>query len=226
MRQDEIEKAVALALGLGVVVFYRQEIVATVHDVVSRGTQLTSTALTGDVKGKRWIDVDPEDLAAEAEAAFGQSLAHGGFSSLDVYGLARMSRSEADHRDGDDSRVARMHVALNDQGELGWGLSRLFTYSKYSPQNGLYGEQGGRRYATTKDPFAGDILLAWRAIDEQAQGIDPTAGGVKFVDKDSMGKQPGTGSFEALVERWAGENLVPYNIDGLGSNFFVFRREA
>ena len=50
-----------------------------------------------------------------------------------------------------------------------------------------------------------------------------TGGAIKFVDKRSMGKQAGSGSFDALVALWAPEGLRPHEIqDGL----VVFRRNA
>lgn len=222
MKRADLEKGALLAVGAGVLLFWRRELVNTTVDVITRGARLTQTKLNGE--DPAYIDTDPADLVAVAEDAFGGSLAHGAFSSLDVYALARMSRSEADARDGDLSRTARMHVALNDARDLQWSPSRLMLYSKNADANGYFGEQRLRRYATTRDPYAGDVQLAWRAIDEDAQGLDPTGGAVKFVDRDSMGVQKGSGSFDALVERWAKEGLQPFNVDGLTDNFVVFRR--
>jgi hypothetical protein len=223
--KEEQETGLVAAAALGVVgLLYHREIVATARDIVSRGARLTDTTLND--RDPAWIEWEPADLAAQAESVFGQPFARAAFSSLGVYALARMSRSEAGPRDGDDSRRVRMHVALNDVAELGWELPRLFLFSKYDGADGHFGEQRGRRYSTARDPYAGDILLAWQAIDDHAAGTDPTGGAVKFVDADSMGKQKGSTTWPALVERWGKEGLTPYNVQGLGENFYVFRREA
>lgn len=222
MKAGDYEKAAVLG-GAGLLLFFwRREIVATTSDVITRGARLNHTQLND--ADPAFVEDDPATLALEAASVFGEVLAHGGYSSLDVYALARMSRSEADSRDGELSRTARIHVALNDARALGWTPARLMLYSKSADANGFFGEQRRRRYATTRDPYAGDIRYAWRAIDEDLAGQDPTGGAVKFVDRDSMGVQKGSGSFDALVTRWADEGLQPYSVDGLTDNFVVFRR--
>lgn len=222
MKPADYEKA-ALLGGAGLLLFFwRREIVATTTDVITRGERLNHTQLND--ADPAFIEDDPDVLVAEAAAVFGQDFAHGGYSALDVYALARMSRSEADSRDGELSRTARIHVALNDARALGWTPARLMLFSKNADANGFFGEQNHRRYSTARDLYAGDIHYVWRAIDEDQAGQDPTGGAVKFVDKDSMGVQRGSGSFDSLVTRWASEGLQPYNVDGLTDNFVVFRR--
>lgn len=224
-KNEELLMQVALGAGaLGVIVFHEQ-IVNTTKDLISRGVKLTTSTLVDGL-----IIETPEELVTEAEATFGRPLAHGPYSSLDVYALARMARSEAGARDNDISRKVRMHVTINQYEAAAWArrLADLILYSKNDASRGFFGEQsdGPRRVATTRDPYAGDVLLAWEVMDERANGIDLSEGASNFVDVKSMGKQKGSGSYEALLERWGAKGLVPYQLDlpGLPSDFVLFRK--
>lgn len=224
-RDQELAAKLAAGAALGVALLYHEEIIATTKDVITRGARLTQTKLAGLV-----IPDDPDELAAAAEQVLGQSLAYGPYSSLDVYALIRMARSEAGARDNDISRKVRMHVAINDFEALGWQhLSSLFLYSTHPDSKGLFGSQeDGRRFATTRDPYAGDFLLAKEVIDERAQGVDLADGARKFVDRKSMGRQHGSGSWENLVARWGNEGLEPeqLTLPGLPDDFYVFVHRA
>lgn len=225
MLNEDTEKLVLGLAVVGVTAYFHRPIINTVADVITRGKRLTNAPV--DAAGI--VRADPGDLASAAMAVYGSNFAEGDYSALDVYALARMSRSEADRSDNNLSRTVRMHVALNDFAEVNWAdhLADLFLYSNDQDARGYFGTQTHRRYATTNDPYEGDIRLAIQAIREQANGIDPSAGAVKFVDSAAMGGvQAGTGTWAALVERWEKDGLKPYNIVGLPDQFFVFRRDA
>jgi hypothetical protein len=224
MRDQDLAIDLAALAALGVAVFYREEIVNTTKDVVTRGARLTKSTLSDGLV----LDA-PEDLAAAAETAFGQPLARGEYSRLDVYALTRAARSEAGARDNDISRKVRMHVLINQYLDSSFSsLASLITYSKRADARGFFGEQsdGPRRVATTRDPYAGDVHLAWQVIDERSQGIDLAQGGTNFVDRKSMGKQKGSGTWEALLERWGAQGLEPFQLDypGLPSDFYLFKK--
>lgn len=205
--------------------------ISTVVDTFVRGKRLTNTSL--DSSGN--IPDSPQSLADQAVDAYGSNFAEAlniqtlASDALDVYALARMSRSEADASNGVDNRLVRLHVALNDYASVSWAgkLSELFTYSTHSGAKGLFGDQNGRRYSTARDPYAGDIDLAIKAIVDHANGIDPSEGAVKFVDVNALGGvQPGTPSWEKLVAKWGQDGLTPVHLDGQPADFYVFVRNA
>ena len=168
----------------------------------------------------------PASLARLASAYMGRPV------PLDVYALARMGHSETDP-DHAETLPLRIHVALNDLADLnarkhlGWTPADLITYSTQPMHRGFFGEQHiGRRYASTKDPTAADVFAVELVLSDRAEGIDPTHGALKFVDKLSMGKQHGSGKFDALVTSWAAEGLHPGTVEGMPDHFIVFRRNA
>jgi hypothetical protein len=168
----------------------------------------------------------PASLARLASAYMGRPV------PLDVYALARMGHSETDP-DHAETLPLRIHVALNDLADLnarkhlGWTPADLITYSTQPMHRGFFGEQHiGRRYASTKDPTAADVFAVEQVLSDRAEGIDPTHGALKFVDKLSMGKQHGSGKFDALVTSWAAEGLHPGTVEGMPDHFIVFRRNA
>jgi hypothetical protein len=167
----------------------------------------------------------PESLARLASAYMGRPV------SLDVYALARMVASETD-ADHPETAPLRVHIALNDlvdlnaRKHLGWTPADLITYSTQPMHRGFFGEQHiGRRYASTKNPTAEDVFTVEQVLSDRAEGIDPTQGALKFVDKLSMGRQKGSGAFDALASSWAAEGLHPGTIAGMPEHFIVFRRE-
>lgn len=206
-----------LALG-GVAIWKRQ----TIMDTITRGKRLTYT--TVGVDGV--VHDDPDDLVDQASHVVGRNL------PLELYSLARMKRSEQ----GQDDGRLRVHVALNDAAAHNWSTQFALTYSTNAGARGMYGEQftpkerapGGvrsvRRYSTSKDPYEGDLLIVEQVLLERAQGIDPTGGAEKFVDRSSFGAQEGTGSYDAVVASWAAEGLHPFTVPGYSDDLVVFRR--
>jgi hypothetical protein len=221
VRDEEWLGLAALGLVGGLLIWQRDAIIETVVDIVNRGDRLTFVA-AGD-NGQAMAD--PGALRAQASLMLGREI------TQDVYSLARMIRSE-----GAAQGRIRAHVAMNDAHELGWSLHQLITYSTNNFARGLYGQQytpaanapagiaSKRRYASTKDPHAGDVEVVEAAIAERAAGVDPTGGGVKFVDKSSMGVQTGSGSYAELVKSWAADGLRPFTLPGGGADLVVFRR--
>jgi hypothetical protein len=190
-------------------------VATTVVDFLGRGARLTYGTLGDD----GIVAEDPAELVAAASLVMGREI------STDAYALARMARSE-----GIDAGALRIHVALNDLADLndrrgfGWSASDLITYSTDSDARGHFGIQLHRRYASTQDPYQGDVVLAEGTMAEHARGADQTLGAIKFVDKSSFGVQAGTGSYADLVTRWAKDGLAPFSIPGESSDFVVFRR--
>lgn len=188
-----------------------------VANTFARGSQLSHSHLVDDV-----VVESPAELVAQASAAVGYDV------DPDDYALARMGRSE-----GVDGMGARMHVVLNDLAELQrvYGtrvyssIMALLTHSKNERADGHFSRQAlGKRQATTKDPFEGDLSLAIAVRAEHARGIDPTAGATKFVDIDSFGVQEGTGTYAETLAEWTADGLEPSNVPGASSNFVVFRQ--
>lgn len=224
-RDDEIllwagvAGVVGLALWKGPEIAAQAQIAANyVGDWTVRGNQLYTGTLVGGV-----ISEDPEVLREEAEAVLGYT------ADLDTLALAAMGRSE-----GVDGMEARMHVALNDLADLqstyGTGvyssISALMLHSKVAAANGHFSEQYlGKRYATDRMPYEGDYHLAEKVRNDHGNGIDPTAGAIKFVDKDSFASQPGaTLTFEQNDANWRADGLVPDSVDGASSNFVIYRK--
>jgi hypothetical protein len=191
--------------------------VQQVIDFTTKGKHLTVTR--PDASGV--IPDDPDVLAA------GASLVAGYDMPTDVYSLARMARSE-----GVDGKELRMHVAFNDLAELKKShpatfqtITDLMTYSTLGePAQGHYGDQIGRRYATTRDPYENDARLALQVFRDRQAGIDKAAGAIKFVDKSAFGKQPGTRTYADVLAEWTGDGLVPFNLPSATSGFVLFRR--
>lgn len=233
MKPQTTYLVVLAALGAGVYVYWRYQrggtdlltegILATT-DVLVRGKRLNNTTLVNGV-----VRDNPTALAEEAMGAFGSDYADGltGWTPLEIYSLARMSRSEAGPNDGRLNRRVRMHIAINDYFGVPWAssLDELFTYSTRAGEKGFFGSQAGRRYSTAKDPYEGDVKLAREVLLERREGIDPSGGATKFVDKSGLASQPGvTKTFDEIAASWAKEGLKPYTVDGLSSDFVVFRK--
>lgn len=187
-----------------------------VTDLTKRGRRLTSTTLDPDLK----VAETPEQLVAWAAEVVGRPVDPG------AYALARMLRSE----EGSAGPVVKRllgWVATNDAADLGWSLERLFTFSTKGSRNGYFGKQITRRYSTAQDPYENDLHIAENVINERARGMgDPTAGSVKFVNKDAFSSQAGASSYEAVRARWAREGLHPTLILGAPPNLVFFRRGA
>ena len=192
-----------------------QVVAGYVANVFARGSHLTSSTLVNDVV---------QETPAELEAAAANVL--GFVPDADTYALARMGRSE-----GVDGMEYRMHVALNDLDQLRahypstyGSVVALMTHSKVARADGHFSRQNlGKRYATTSDPYEGDYKLAAQVIADHAQGVDPTGGATKFVDKDGplyVGGQRAT--FDELAAAWGQEGLTPTTLEGASDNFVVF----
>jgi len=225
-RTDELLFWAGIGVLGGVAVWQRRTIV----DTITRGKRLTYTTLGADGV----IPDDPAELAAQAGDVLGRDMPQ------ELYDLARMKRSE---QGSDDGRL-RVHVALNDAAAHNWSTHFAITYSTNAAAKGMYGEQftsaerapGGvksvRRYATTHDPYEGDIAIVESVLLERAQGIDPTSadgrvggGAVKFVDRSSLGGvQEGSSTYDDIVERSAAEGLQPFNVPGYPADLVVFRK--
>ena len=211
---------VGLALWKGPELVAQAEIAANyVGDWTVRGNPLfQGITLTGGV-----VQEDPEVLREEAEAVLGYA------ADLDTLALAVMGRSE-----GVDGEEARMHVALNDLADLqatyGTGvyssISALMLHSKVAAADGHFSEQYlGKRYATDRIPYEGDYHLAEKVRADHANGIDPTGGAVKFVDKDAFASQPGaTLTFAENDANWRAKGLVPDSVAGASNNFVIYRK--
>ena len=211
--------AAAAVLGIS----HRKEIV----DVIKRGQKLTRSSWLGGSKGAYGvIEQDPEALLAVAQMQMGRAF------PLDIYSLARMIRSE-----GATEARARAHVAFNDLNRFRYAdtMHELLTYStdpqrrgrfgvQYSPAAGPFSKANKRRYATSRDPYEGDVLWAERVWNERARGIDPTKGAVKFLDKSVMGKQPGSVSFPEKDAQWRREGLIGYTLPEFGDDLVLYRR--
>lgn len=192
-----------------------------VLDAVDRGSRLTYSTMGADGV----IVEDPADLCAQMGAAVGRAV------SQDAADLARMIRSE-----GAAAGIIRAHVALNDAAAHNWSLHFTLTYSTNPTAKGRYGDQytpasqapGGvassRRYSTAHDPYEGDLTVAEQAIADDANGIDPSGGAVKFLDKASLKVQVGARDYDTIVADWAQDGLAPFTLPGFSSDFVVFRR--
>jgi hypothetical protein len=177
--------------------------------------------------------LDARGIIIEPPAVIVAALAHelGRSVSRDVSALARMLASEVDERHP-ETAIVRAHIALNDLADLnrrrgfGWTVEDLIAYSSMPVHRGHFGEQRwGRRYASDKDAGAAQVAIAEQAIAEHARGEDPSGGGLKFIDKRSMGGvQHGTRSFESVALAWATEGLRPFRLPGYPDDLFVFRR--
>ncbi len=226
-RNEELVLLASIGVLGGVAVWQRR----TIMDTITRGKRLTYTTTGHADADGTWINDgiipdDPAELAAQAGAVMGRDLPQ------ELYDLARMLRSE---KGNDDGRL-RVHVALNDAAAHNWSTHFTITYSTNASAKGWYGEQftpadrapGGvksvRRYSTARDPYEGDIAIVEQVLLERAQGIDPTGGAEKFVDRSSLGAQEGSSSYDDIVARWASEGLQPFTVPGYSDDFVVFRR--
>jgi hypothetical protein len=185
-----------------------------VVDLTNRGRRLTSTTMDGNGN----ITVAPDELAAQAAELLGRQV------STEAYAMARMFRSE----EGSSGAVVKRllgWVAINDADELGWDLVQLFTYSTVASRKGHFGQQLSRRYSTVQDPYENDLAVAELVLAERdGDKGDPTAGAVKFVNKNAFASQAGASNYETVRAQWAKEGLSPTLIAGAPDNLVFFRR--
>lgn len=185
-----------------------------VVNVFARGSVLSSSTIVNGV-----VQPDPETLRQQASSVLGFD------ADADTVALARMGRSE-----GVDGMEYRMHVALNDLATLPYGsILELMTHSKIAAADGYFSQQReGKRYSTSRDPYQGDYQLAAQVRQDHANGIDPSGGAVKFVDKSAFATQPGaTETYDDIVAEWGAQGLTPVeNLPGCSSDFVIFVRSA
>jgi len=186
-----------------------------VANAFERGRHLSSSTLSEGV-----VLETPAELQSRAAAVLGF------MPDADTLALARMGRSE-----GVDGMAFRMHVLLNDLDNLRahypstyGSVVALLTHSKVARADGHFSAQGlGKRYSSAKDPYEGDYALAAQVLEEHAQGIDPTGGATKFVDRDGPLYVDGQrATFDELAASWGREGLTPTTIAGASDNFVIF----
>jgi hypothetical protein len=194
--------------------------------VFTRGSVLTSSTLTSgdtDAAGNAIPDgivrETPAELVAAAAAVLGSP------ADSETLALARMGRSE-----GVDGMEYRMHIALNELAASSYGsILALLTHSKIAAANGRFSRQAlGKWASTSRDPYEGDYALAAKVLADRANGIDPTGGALRFVDKSAFATQPGIKlTYAELVDKWGAEGLSPVeDLPGASSDFVIFVRSA
>jgi hypothetical protein len=211
------------ATGLALL-FWEDDVAGVVEDVgnvigdlTKRGQRLT---VSPRLNAQGQVPTAPEDLLAEAQVTLGRPI------RMDAYALARMVRAEGGSGPVPEKQ-ARAWVALNDAAKHGWSILKAVAGPDL-----LFGQQRGWRYASgrdykdgsTSDPYENDLYVAEAVLAGQL--TDNTGGALKFVDIDSFGVQPGTGTYEETVASWARDGLQPFEVDGTSSTFRVFRRVA
>ncbi|HKQ96972.1 MAG TPA: hypothetical protein VJV75_03775 [Candidatus Polarisedimenticolia bacterium] len=188
----------------------KTEALPNLVDVVARGKRLSDDG--SDVRGE--VTVDDVELLSQAGEVLGRDV------DWDAYAAARMLRSE-DGSLGQIGKVYKVHVLLNQARALGRTLASTV---QLHTDGDRFGSQINGRFASGEDPYENDLKAAEYAIDQRGRGEDPTYGATNFVDKDAFGSQKGTGSFAALVARWAGDGKVPGTLPGAPSTLVFFWR--
>ena len=200
---------------LAVWLFSREEdeplTIQTLFDPFVRGARLNHSTLNS----RGFIDQAPYELVGEASEIYGEDLPE------DLYALARSGRSE-----GRNGMEARMHVFLNQAQAEGRSLFDLATREPGNPGDGYYGEQRGRRWSTSRDPYAGDVDLAKKVLADRAAGRDPTGGAGRYFDKSAFGAQKGTEgvTWEQRLSEWEAKGYVAYYYADASRDFVLFRQ--
>jgi len=176
---------------------------------VGKGQRLNHT----DVNDDGYVPDDPYALLNEARAIMGYDI------EQDVYALARSGRSE-----GKNGMEARMHVFMTQAAQAGLSVWALTVRQSGSVKDGYFGTQRGRRWASSRDPYEGDVKLAEKVYTEHNNGIDPTGGAGRFVDKSAFGKQEGTRTYAEVEASWAAEGYQPFSYPDASSDFVLFRK--
>lgn len=154
------------------------------------------------------VPVAPEVLRAEAAKVLGRPV------SMTAYALARMLGSEG-VRDTASKRRVRAWVLYNDwqklrtqHGPARWPtLESVLVFSQQKAENGFFGDQAGRRFATSLDPYEGDFIDAEQFLKDFASGRSPIGTATKFVDEKALGVQKGTQgkTLASLEKEWGGK---------------------
>ena len=167
-----------------------------------RGRRLTNAQ--ADSNGN--VPVPPIDLAVAAGRVIGE------YVNPEDYALARMLHREGGS-DNSETRRFRAWIAYNDAKQLSWSFVKLFSYSNDPAKNGRFGTQAGRRYATTTDPYEGDLADARALRNDFASGAkDPTNGATKFTDDI------------APPVKWLAEGYIPEYRNDLRPGFIIYRK--
>lgn len=183
---------------------------------LNKGRKLNNTGgRKSGLNAQGYIPEDPYALLNEARAIMGYDI------EQDVYALARSGRSE-----GRNGMEARMHVMMTQAEESGMTVWARTVSEPGNPSNGYFGEQRGRRWASTEDPYEGDIKLAEEVYVQHNNGIDPTGGAGRFADKSSFGKQAGTRTYATVLAEWADEGYYAYYFPDASHDFVLFRRHG
>jgi hypothetical protein len=223
--KDPIVLLSAAAVG-GSILFFggAKELANVTTDVFTRGNHVTYGTLDPTLG---IVLESPSNLRDAAGQRMGIVL------DDNAYALARMIRSE-----GAAEGLLRAHVAMNDAATFPYAsdLFGLLTFSNDPQRRGVYGAQwspavppnypkaNARRYATSKDPYEGDVNMAIAAIAERANGVDRADGAVKFIDKSSMGVQLGSKSFEEIDAAWQGDGLIPFTLADYGPDLVLYKK--
>jgi hypothetical protein len=233
----------AAAVGAAFLFVERKAVIGSVNDVFERGDRLTY----GVMDPQRGIIVtSPDDLLNAAESRLGYAI------DQDIYALARMIRSEGAVQGEARAHVAINDLARLQWSSLfdlltystaKWAKGLFGKQASFKFQSATGGEtwkrseaahdnddhpiildKQVRRYSTAQDPYAGDVLTARKAIADAANGIDPTNGAVKFLDKTGLLSQDGASSFERVNARWTKEGLVAFTLPAYGDDLVLYRR--
>ena len=119
---------------------------------------------------------------------------------------------------------ARMHVMMTQAEQAGLSVWALTLRQTGSPKNGFFGTQKGRRWASSRDPYEGDVKVADKVYNDHNNGIDPTGGASRFVDKSAFGKQEGTRTYDEVESEWLAEGYEPFSYPGASDDFVLFRK--
>ena len=176
---------------------------------VGRGRKLNSTS----VNAQGYVPDDPYALLDEARTVMAYDI------EQDVYALARSGRSE-----GKNGMEARMHVFMSQAAQAGMSVWALTVRQPGSAKDGFFGTQKGRRWASSRDPYEGDVKLAEKVYSDHNNGIDPTGGASRFVDKSAFGKQEGTRTYAEVLAKWEQEGYQAYPYVDASSDFVLFRK--
>lgn len=229
-------------LGIGGVFVVSPEARFVVADPIKRGSKLTLAPM--DERGV--VTIEPSLLASTARFVD---------SSItdEEYALARMIRSEKASQGEALAHVA-LNDAENlnwtllrlltystkpwSNGLFGKQFSAQYRSasggSTWNVKDAAKNDNGKpiviqsqvRRYATSKDPYLGDVEVARRAIANHRAGIDKTGGASKFLHRSAFGSQEGTSSGGAneVIERWKQDGYTAYTLPEYGSDLVLFRR--
>jgi hypothetical protein len=182
-------------------------VVAAVADYLTQGARLSSSS--EDASGR--VVQDPEDLRQQASAVLGVDV------DMDAYAGARMLRSEADAKIAARSaraKILRAHVAYNDAARSFGGS----IYAAVTAGGSGFSAQGGRRYATSADPYENDLEVMSDVIASRiAGGPDEAQRCTKFVNTRGGFKVP---------QSWLDEGFAVVALEDNPESDLVFLRKG